>query len=453
MNTLRLLRHGRLFLWSAVGLLQLFGFLVGYELYTLHNPPSTYIADERLLDELKDRRLGEGSPAGAPLGEWPQWRGPRRDGVSPETGLLKSWPREGPRVLWRTPCGEGYSALAVASGRAYTLYRDDREQEGVVCWDAVTGQERWRLDYPCPCKLPWGSGPRSTPTVAGDHIYTVGATGLLHCLKAATGEVVWRKDLLNEFRASNLEWGVSFSPLLEGDLLLTNPGGPDGHSIVALDRHTGAKVWAALDDRAGFSSPLAVTAAGVRQLIFFTGDGLVSVSPDRGKLYWRYPWETHRGLNVATPIALDDYLFISSGYNRGCALLKVEKDGTGGLKVERVYETTAMCNHFSSCVLYQEHLYGFTDPGLLTCMQFRSGQVLWQKRGFRNGSVCVADGHLLILGEEGQLALAEATPEGYRQAAACRISRARCWTTPVLAGGRLYLRTAEEVVCLDLKNP
>jgi hypothetical protein len=450
-------RTGRIYVWSAAGLLLLFGTLTAFDYYARHHPPARSAEDPALKEQLQQAPLAEVLPT-AP-GEWPQWRGPRRDGVSAETGWLKDWPPQGPKVLWQVEGGDGYSALAVAGGRVYTLVREkpEREQEAVLCLDAESGAEKWRYAYPCSYRHRWGNGPRSTPAVDGPYVYTVGATGIFHCLEAATGRVVWSHDLLKEFEAPNLQWGTAFSPLVEGDLVFTMSGGPDGNSLAAFDKRSGGLKWKALDDPAGYSSPIAVTAAGVRQVVFFTGKNLVGVSPQDGKLYWSYPWETKDGVNAATPISWGDYLFISSGYGKGCALLKVEKDGADGLQVKRVYENNLMRNHFSGCVLYKEHLYGFTDPGILTCMEFRTGvcdpsaRRGWQQRGFGKGSLMAADGHLIILGEEGRLALAEATPEGYREKASCRIFHDRSWTVPVLADGRLYLRDQQQIVCLDLR--
>jgi outer membrane protein assembly factor BamB len=407
--------------------------------------------DPALLDELSQLavlRAADDKPAKSD--EWPQWRGPRRDGVSAETGVLTNWPKEGPKVLWKARASVGYSSFAVAGGRVHTLLQDG-DDEAVVCWDAENGKELWRSKYPTRYTNHFGSGPRSTPTVDGDVVYTVGAEGMFGCWKAKDGAKVWLKDLLKEFQADNLEWGVSFSPLIEGDLIITNPGGK-GNSVVAFNKKTGDKVWGALDDVAGYSSPVMTNAAGVRQVVVFTGKRLVSLAPKDGKLLWEYPWETDFDANCATPIVVDDYVFIASGYGKGCGLLKVEKDGNG-LKVQRVYENTEMANHFSTCVLYKEHLYGFNDPGLLTCMELRTGKVAWSQRGFAKGSLTVADGLLIILGENGKLAVAEATPDGYRQKAGYEPFKTKCWTVPVLCKGRLYIRDEEQILCLDVRQP
>ncbi len=415
-----------------------------------------YLSDPRNMQELSALEI-EDTPLKSVDNDWPQWRGRWRDGLSRETGILTAWPDEGPPRLWDKKIGKGFSAVAVAAGRVYLLFQD-ADHEAVVCWNAADGQELWRFRYPAQFLESYGDGPRSTPTVDGDCVYTVGATGIMHCLRtqpaSSKGEVVWRSDLLAEYGARNLRWGTSFSPLIEGELVYTNPGGPNGNSLAALNKRTGQLVWKSLDDPAGYSSPIAATIAGQRQIIFFTQLGLVGVTPDTGAELWRFPWETSYGCNVATPIVVQDYVFISSGYQRGCAVVKIQAQGDGTFTAERVYEHTRLCNHFSSCVLYKDHLYGFHDVRLV-CMEFRTGTIRWTKMGFRKGSLLIADGHLLILGEKGNLALAEANPEGYRSRAELQLfpfSERPRWTMPVLANGRLYLRDEDSLVCLDLRK-
>ena len=359
------------------------------------------------------------------------------------------WPKDGPRVLWRVPCGAGYSGLSVAAGRLYTVLQDG-DHEAVLCLDAESGKEHWRFRYPTHFTNNVGDGPRSTPAIDGGRVYAVGATGVFHCLDTATGSVHWRHDLLEEFAAPNVTWGVSFSPLVEGDLVYTNPGGRSGGSLAAFDKTSGKLAWKALDDPAGYSSPVATTLAGVRQIVFCTARRLVGVGPDDGRLLWEFPWQTNHDANIATPICRGDYVFISSGYGRGCGLVKVEAAG-GGLRALRVYEHTRMSNHFATSVLYGEHLYGFHEA-LLTCLDFRTGQVAWRERGFEKGSLLVADGHLIVLGEQGKLAVAPASPAGYKEKASVQVSKLRCWVVPTLANGRLYVRDEQQIVCLDLRK-
>jgi outer membrane protein assembly factor BamB len=437
----RLLVWGGFFLALAV---------VGVGIWWYRNRDRSTV-NEDLLRELQAASLTVAEPTSQQIGAWPQWRGPLRDGVSHETGLLTAWPEDGPPKRWSVPIGFGYSSLAVVGGRVYTLAQDE-DNEVVLCLDADTGAKVWTRAYPAKFVGDYGGAPRSTPTVDEDRVYTVGATGILHCLDAKDGAVRWQKDLLKEFGAANLRWGVAFSPLVEGDLLFLNPGGTSGSSVAAVNKLDGKLAWKALDDQAGYSSPVAATLAGQRQILFFTGRGLVAVVPESGRELWRHDWKTDYEVNAATPIVVGDYVFISSGYDKGCAVLKIDQASGGAWRARPVYENNRMQNQFSSSVHYQEHLYGFND-NKLTCLDFRSGLVRWQTGGFDKGTLLAADGHLLILGENGRLALVEATPGGYREKAKYRAVSGRCWALPALAQGRLYVRGEKQLICLDLKSP
>ena len=267
------------------------------------------------------------------------------------------------------------------------------------------------------------------------------------------GKELWRHDLRAEFNASQPRWGFAQSPLIEGGLVFVNPGGPRGHSLAAFDKDSGKLVWKALGDLAGYSSPISATAAGVPQLLWFTGNALISVAPADGKLFWRYPWDTSYECNIATPIVRGDYVFISSGYGKGCALVKIEKAGPTGIQAREVYRTSRMKNHYSTSVLIGEQLYGFDDPGLLTCLEFRTGKVVWRERAYGKGSLMAAGGDLIVLAEDGKLALVEATPAGFHEKSAFRFSSSRCSAPPVLVDGRLYVRDDERLVCYDVKKP
>jgi outer membrane protein assembly factor BamB len=395
------------------------------------------------------------APGGVSRHDWPQWRGPDRDGVSAATNLLARWPSDllSRRKLWRRPAGDGYSAVAAAAGRAYTLMQDGAD-EAVVCWDAGDGRELWRFRYPSRFVNNQGSGPRSTPTVDGDVVYTVGATGLMHCLRTRPagprGQVVWRRDLLQDFGAGNLTWGVSFSPLVVGNRVYVNPGGPAGNSVAALDAATGKTVWHALNDKAGYSSPVFATLAGKPQVVFFTGEAAVGLAPEDGKVYWRFPWRTDYDVNAATPLVAGDYVFLTSGYGRGCVLLQIENEGPAQ-RASPVYRNRRLLRgQFSTPVRYGDHLYGF-DESYLKCIDLRTGEERWRHEGLGKGSLLVADGKLIVLGEFGRLVLAEVTPEAYRELSAVQFSEEKCWTVPALADGRLYLRDPRRVVCLELR--
>jgi outer membrane protein assembly factor BamB len=240
---------------------------------------------------------------------------------------------------------------------------------------------------------------------------------------------------------------------VEGDLVITTPGGPDGNAVVAFNKHTGSIAWKSLDDPMGYSSPIAVTAAGVRQLLIFTNTALVSLSPVDGRIFWRYPWETTDGFNIATPLTFGDCVFISSGYGKGCALLEITREADGSLQAYRVYEHNRMRNHFASSVRLGDYLYGF-DQTDLVCMELRRGKIVWREKCFRNfgkGSLLIADGQLIVLGESGRLSLAEATPEGFHEKSSFQVSRNKCWTVPIVAGGKLYVRTESQIICLELR--
>jgi outer membrane protein assembly factor BamB len=406
-------------------------------------------------DPVRLRRLSQvpllalGGPAG--LGDWPQWRGPNRDGSSTED-LTTDWPSDGPRLLWQAPVGRGFSCPVVAGDRVYTLAQEDGPgdaHEVVACRDTATGRLRWTFRYPGRYDERFGSGPRATPAVAGGYVYTVGPTGIFHCLRADTGEKVWRHDLLDEFTARVPRYGLACSPLVEGDRVIVTPGGP-GAAVAAFDRRSGRLLWKAVDDPIGYSSPVATSAAGTRQVLVLTNTALVSLCPDDGRAYWRHLWRARGGFNIATPLAFGDYVFVSSGYGKGCALLEIAT-GPDGLRAGVVFEHARMRNTFASSVRYREHLYGFDDSHLV-CLDVRTGKEMWRETGrkFQKGSLLIAGGHLLVLGEYGRLSLAEATPRGYREKTSFRVSQHKCWTVPVLAGGRLYIRDEGRLVCLDV---
>jgi outer membrane protein assembly factor BamB len=439
-------RPGKIYLWLSAGLVMI---LAGIAAYFFLNREVFQRNSERMR-KLEQADLTTSLQEPNQTGQWPQWRGPERDGCSRETGLLSKWPRSGPKQLWQAPASVGYSDLAITGGKVITLLQDDKD-EAVVCWNAATGQELWRFKYPGRYIDSQGSGPRSTPSIDGDRVYTVGARGMVHCLKLANGEMVWRHNLAEEFHGPVPHWGVSFSALVEGDLVFANPGGPNGNSLVAFNKINGDVAWKSLDDPPAYSSPVAVTIEGKRQIIFFTQTGLVSVSPPDGLLLWRFPWITKFDANIATPIIVGNYVFISSNYDRGCALVEVSSGGDGSFQAHSVYEHNRMRNHFSTCAYFQEHLYGF-DDATLVCMNFRTGKIAWKNKDFQKGSLLIADGKLIILGESGKLALAAATPRDYRELSSFEFSRNRCWTSPVLADGKLYVRDEEKIVCYDLRG-
>jgi len=382
--------------------------------------------------------------------DWPQYRGAGRDGLSGETGLLTTWPASGPRELWRAPLGEGYSGISAVGDRLYTMYARDGESR-LVCLAAGDGAEHWSMVLGKGFKEGHGNGPRSTPTVDGDMVFALSAMGRLVAVKAGDGKMVWEHDLKKEFDAKVAYFGASGSPLVEDGLVILEAGGGDARNLMAFKRDTGEVAWGSGEQKTGYSSPLAVTINGMRQVLFFTGTALVSVAPDSGKTLWSVPWKTSYDINAAMPVFMaPDGIFISSGYDTGAALLKVSGQGDA-LQVDEVWRSRVMKNHFNSAVLVGGYLYGF-DDGTLKCIDGATGAEKWKQRGFARGSLLAADGHLFIFGESGDLAVAQVTPEGYKETGRAKPMDGKTWTMPTLSHGRLYVRDEAELVAFDLST-
>ena len=392
---------------------------------------------------------GAGAPAPAPSGDWPQFRGPQRDGVARASAhLVRSWPASGPRLLWQVPIGEGYSHLAVVDGRIFTLFGTN-DIEYLGAFDATNGHQLWQQRTDAELSNDQGSGPRSTPTYDAGMLYVQSAQGQLLAVSAANGKVAWRHDLAKEFGARMPTWGSASSPLVEGDLLLVAVGGRGGRSAMAFDKHSGKVVWSALDERPGYASPIALTAAGVRQAIFFTGSSVAGVGAADGRVLWQIPWTTDYDVNAATPLFVaPDKLYVSSGYDTGATLFQLHAEG-GRVKVQQLWKSREMKNQFSSAVLAGDYVYGF-DNGTLKCVKVQTGEERWKQRGLGHGSLILADGLLVVLSESGKLVLADAVPDAYHERASFQALNGRCWTGPSLAGGKLFLRNREQMEAFDL---
>lgn len=376
--------------------------------------------------------------------DWPQWRGPNSDGVSTEKGWRADWRDGRARQLWKTSVGVGYSAVAVKGERLYTMGLVG-DGDTVWCLDAENGKEVWQHHYRCP-RQPKGGypGPRATPTVDDGLVYTLSHEGHVFCLRADSGQVVWSKHLSQELRLRPPEWGFAGSPTIEGQLVLFNVG----NGGVALEKRTGRVVWNSGEGRTSYSTPLTFAAGGQRFAAMFTARGLLGVDPATGKKLWEHPWKTSYDANIATPIIAGGHVFISSGYNVGCAMLRLNAD-----RPAVVWQNKHMRNHFNTCVLWENHLYGF-DESTLKCLDFRTGAMKWAQNGLGKASLMIADGKLLVLSERGELVVAPASPAGFRETARARVLGGRCWTVPVLCGGRVYCRNeAGDLVCVDASGP
>ena len=381
-------------------------------------------------------------------GNWPQWRGPNRDGISKETGLLKQWPAEGPPLAWKaTGAGRGYSSFSIANGKLYTMgVRGDREF--VVAFDVATGKEAWATPHGSVFRNDRGDGPRGTPTIDGDRVYALGGAGDLSALDARTGKVVWSKNILSEFGGLNITWGISESPLVLGNKVLVNAGARDA-SIVALNKADGSVIWKSQSDEPGYSSAIPAEINGVTQVVFFTARRAVGLDSRDGRLLWDYERPANQTANAATPIVRANRIFISSDYGTGGGVVEIKPDN----KAQEIYFTKDMKNHHSSSVLIGDHLYGFSSS-ILTVMRFDTGEIAWRDRSVGKGSLVYADGHLYLLSENGVVGLVEATPTGYKEKGRFRIPQDSLptWAHPVVAGGRLYLRDQDTIYAYDVRE-
>jgi outer membrane protein assembly factor BamB len=383
----------------------------------------------------------------AQAGDWPQWRGPNRDGISPETGLLEAWPKGGPPLLWKIAgLGEGYSSAAIAAGRLF-IQGQRGDEEYVLAFDANTGKQLWRAHTGISFNESRGHGPRSTPTVDGERLYALAADGMLVCLDAATGKTIWGFNIVDHFHGNVPHWGISESPLVDGDRVIVTPGG-SGAAVVALDKLTGKLLWQSQSGTAGYSSPMIYDAAGAPKVVVFTSNAAMGLDLASGKLQWRYERVANNVANIATPIVHGGEIFLSSNYGTGCVLLK-----TAAGDASEVYFNRNMQNHYSTSVLVGDYLYGFSTS-ILTAMKFETGEVAWRDRSVGKGSLIYADRHLYALGEDGVVGLVEATPASYREISRFEISKGGypAWSQPVISNGKLYLRDQDNLFCYNIKK-
>jgi len=382
---------------------------------------------------------------------WFQWRGPNRDGKSAEHGLLQEWPPDGPRLAWRVEgAGNGYSSFSAADGRLFTQGARVGT-EHVMAFDAATGRKAWEASRGRRFRNDRGDGPRGTPTFDGGRLYTLGGSGDLSCLLAATGDLVWSVNVLDAFGGHNPSWGLSESPLVLEDRVLVNAGGRNA-SIVAFDKRDGSVLWKSQNDGAGYSSAVAARVGGTPLAVFFTAERALALDVRDGRLLWDYRPVSNRTANIATPIVHGSRVFLSSDYGTGAALVEMQPSA-GGVSAREVYFTRDMRNHHSSSILVGDHLYGFSSS-ILTALRFGDGAVAWRDRSVGKGSLVYADGRLYLFSENGVVGLAEASPDGYRERGRFRIRQGSLptWTHPIISDGLLILRDQDAIYAYDVKR-
>ena len=387
--------------------------------------------------------------------DWPQWRGPNRDDISKETGLLKSWPEGGPKLAWlNKDVGLGYSGYAIAGGKLFTLgLRGDTEF--LIAVDVKTGKELWATPVGSILKNGWGDGPRGTPAVDGDMVFALCGSGSLLAAKVADGKEVWKASM-RDFGGKTPGWGYTESVLVDDGKVICTPGGGQG-TLLALDKATGKKAWQSegWTDGAHYSSSIVVTHNGARQYIQLTSQHVAGVNAKDGKVLWKSEWPGKTAV-IPTPIFKDGHVYITSGYGVGCKLVKIAADNT----VSDVYMNQNMMNHHGGVILIGDKIYGHSDKGGWTCQDFKSGAVTWSSGDFKKGSVHAADGMFYCLEEgTGNVALVEVSDKGWSEKSRFKLTpqteqrnpKGKVWTHPVVSDGKLYLRDQELLFCFDVK--
>ena len=380
---------------------------------------------------------------------WGDFRGPGRLGVYAQTSILTTWPSAGLKRLWRQPIGGGYASFVVANNTAFTI-EQRRSKEAVAAYDLLSGKERWTNSWDADFRESMGGdGPRATPVWHDNNIYAMGAEGELRVIQATTGETVWRKNILQDTGASNLQWGMSASPLIVDDRVIVLPGGSKGRSVVAYNKSTGERIWGSLDDKQAYTSPMLMQLAGKRQVVAVTAERLVGLDPADGKLLWEQPWKTEYDVNSAQPIPTGpNTLFISAGYGHGAALLEIAVQGSG-YAARQVWFSNRMKNKFNSSALYNGYLYGL-DEGILACIDARTGEQKWKGGRYGYGQLLLAGDHIVLITEGGELVLIKATPDRHQELARFQAIEGKTWNNPAISNGILLVRNTTEMAAFQL---
>jgi outer membrane protein assembly factor BamB len=404
-------------------------------------------------------------------GEWHQWGGPSRDFHVDAGPLADTWPEGGPKILWERPLGLGHSAVVVDDGRLFTLYRPGKQvsrkgpwesREVVIALEAASGKTLWEYEYPSePLNFSFGAGPHATPLVVGDHVFTAGTNKQIHALDKRTGKVVWMRDLVKDFDAPPtlirpaVKAGYGCSPLAWKDTIICQAGGA-GQAVMALRQKDGSVAWRSGDFLTAEAAPILIDPDGQTQLVVLGGQSVNGLDPDTGTILWSHPHDTSGDMNNTTPIWGDDnILFITSAYDQGSRGIRLSRKGDATF-AEELWFTNRFRLMFTNGIRIGNHLYGTSGdfgPAFLGALDVRTGEVAWQERGFSRANLVHADGKLVILDEDGQLALAEVSPGGLKRLASAKLFTTTAWTVPTLVGTTLYARDRERIVALSLGMP
>jgi outer membrane protein assembly factor BamB len=377
--------------------------------------------------------------------DWPRWRGPEMNGISKEKNWTTVWPKEGPKQLWKANVGIGFSSVSVSEGSLFTM-GNNNDRDTVYCFDAATGKELWKHTYAEPLDPRYYEGGTScTPTVDGQTVYTLSRKGKVFAFAADSGKIRWQREIAKEHGLTIPEWGFAGAPLVEGELLVLN-GGTHG---LALKKSDGTLVWSTGKDSSGYATPVPFRSESGRALAVFGWRTLAAVTLKEGKLLWEIPWKTEYDINAADPIIAGDKMFVSSGYRKGGALLKLNGEP------KTIWANQNMHNQLNSSVLIEKHLYGISGQSGhgadLRCVESETGKVVWTEKTPGFGALMAAADKLIVLSEKGELIVCAATPEKFQPLARAQVLGGKCWTVPVLANGRIYCRNVQgSLVCVDV---
>ena len=382
--------------------------------------------------------------------DWPQFRGPDRNGKSAETGLLKKWPQGGPKELWHCEgLGKGYSSAAISKGLIYTTGLLDKE--GVLFAFDLNGNLQWKVNY----GTEWyrsHAGTHTTPTIDGERLYLISGYGRIACYNAKNGERIWYVDTLEKFRGRNISWGIAESLLIDGSKIICTPGGKDA-TVVALDKMTGKTIWTSrgLSEKSAYCSPVLIEKGSNRLLITMVQRSIVCMDIDSGRSYWRIPNKVSHDISAVSPLYIDGLLYVTHGYRQGGKMFELSPDGTGYTKkwVEKTLDV-----HHGGVLLVDGNIHGASTRGRWICLEPATGKVLYQDRLVGKGSAIYADGMLYCYGESGKLGLVKATPTGYEMVSSFKITRGsrEHWGHPSISDGRLYIRHGDVLMAFDIKN-
>jgi outer membrane protein assembly factor BamB len=386
----------------------------------------------------------------ASAADWPNFRGPNHNGISSETGWTAQWPVEGPRQLWKASVGTGFSSIAVAQGRAYTV-GNRADIDTIYCFDAETGSNVWQYSYPAALdpKMHEG-GPSATPTVDGGRVYAVSKQGLVFCFDAAQGALQWSNNVAAKVGAGTPMWGFAGSVLVQDNLLILDMGGGGA----AVDKSTGQVVWSSAKEAGGYATPLPCSVNGVPTVVIGSARTVFGLEAKSGQVLWSFPWKTQSDLNVTDPVVAGNDVFVSADFEHGSAVFRIN-----GTNSTTVWENSKLRNHIATSILLDGYVYGVdgqvnnAGAATLKCLDFATGAEKWNFKGLGGGELIVAGHKIIMLGDGGELVVAEASPEGFNPISRAQVLGGKCWTAPTLANGRIYARNAKgDVICLDVKG-